>query len=68
MPGDPDATEERVQQLHDSLFNEYRIEVPAMNANGKLYLRISSQVYNDTSDFEALKAALVEIGGVGRIA
>ena len=61
LPGNPDATDERVLHLHDLLFDEYRIEVPAMNANGKLYVRISSQVYNDPSDFEALKAALVEL-------
>jgi isopenicillin-N epimerase len=59
LPHDPDATDERVLRLHDVLFDEYGIEVPAMNANGKLYVRASSQVYNDRSDFDALKAALV---------
>ncbi|HZK76400.1 MAG TPA: aminotransferase class V-fold PLP-dependent enzyme, partial [Candidatus Kapabacteria bacterium] len=67
LPNDPEATNERVQRLHDVLFNEYRIEVPAMNANGKLYVRASSQVYNDGSDFDALKAALVELAAAGRI-
>ena len=60
LPNDPDATDERVLRLHDVLFDDYQIEVPAMNANGKLYVRASSQVYNDRSDFDALKAALVE--------
>jgi isopenicillin-N epimerase len=67
LPENPDATDERVLRLHDVLFDEYRIEVPAMNANGKLYVRASSQVYNDPSDFDALKAALVDIAGAGRI-
>ncbi|SRR5579883_48530 len=67
LPGNPDATDERVLKLHDVLFDEHRIEVPAMNANGKLYVRISSQVYNDPSDFDALKGALVELAGAGRI-
>jgi len=67
LPHDPDATDERVQHLHDVLFDEYRIEVPAMNANGKLYVRASSQVYNDRSDFDALKFALVELAGAGSI-
>jgi isopenicillin-N epimerase len=68
LPHDPDATDERVLHLHDVLFDEYQIEVPAMNANGKLYVRASSQVYNDASDFDALKSALVELAGAGRIA
>jgi len=67
LPHDPDATDERVLHLHDVLFDEYRIEVPAMNANGKLYVRASSQVYNDRSDFDALKEALVDLAGAGRI-
>jgi isopenicillin-N epimerase len=68
LPQDPNATDERVQRLHDALFDEYHVEVPAMNANGKLYVRASSQVYNDRSDFDALKTALVELAGTGRIA
>ena len=61
LPNNPDATDERVFYLHDVLFDEYHIEVPAMNANGKLYLRASSSPYNDTSDFEALKNALLDL-------
>jgi isopenicillin-N epimerase len=68
LPNDPDATDEHVQHLHDALFNEYRIEVPAMNANGKLCVRASSQVYNDRSDFDVLKTALVALNSAGRIA
>ena len=67
LPHDPDATDERVQHLHDTLFDEYRIEVPAMNANGKLYVRASSQVYNVRSDFDALGEALVGLASAGRI-
>ncbi len=67
LPGDPDATDERVQRLHDALFDAYRIEVPAMNSNGKLYVRASSQVYNDRSDFDALKFALADLANQGRI-
>jgi isopenicillin-N epimerase len=68
LPGDPDATDERVQRLHDALFDEYHIEVPAMNANGKLYVRASSQVYNDRADFDALKSALVDLANQERLA
>ncbi len=67
LPNNPDASDKAVQRLHDLLFDEYHIQVPAMNANGKLHVRASSQVYNDRSDFEALKAALVELASAGRI-
>lgn len=65
LPGNPDATEESVLNLHDALLDEYRIEIPAMNANGKLCIRASSQVYNDRSDFDALTEALVDIVNAG---
>ena len=68
LPNNPDATDERVLRLHDTLFDDYHIQVPAMSANGKLHVRASSQVYNDRSDFEALKAALVDLAAVGKIA
>ncbi len=67
LPYDPEATDERVQHLHDILFDEYRIEVPAMNANGKLYVRISCTAYNDESDFDALAAALVDLRNASKI-
>ncbi len=67
LPHDPDATDERVLHLHDMLFDNYRIEVPAMKANGKLCVRVSSQVYNDRSDFDALKAALVDLVVTGKM-
>jgi len=67
LPGNPNATEESVLHLHDVLFDEYGIQVPGMNANGKLCVRASSQVYNDASDFSALKVALVELLNAGRL-
>ncbi|MDP4200026.1 MAG: aminotransferase class V-fold PLP-dependent enzyme [Bacteroidota bacterium] len=67
LPGNPDATEERALHLHDVLFDEYRIEIPAMNANGKLCVRASSQVYNHPSDFNALKQALVDLSGAAPV-
>ena len=65
LPNAPEATEESILNLHNTLFDTYRLEVPAMNANGKLCVRASAQVYNDASDFVALKEALVDLAGAG---
>jgi isopenicillin-N epimerase len=67
LPNNPHATDEGVLRLHDVLFDEYGVEVPAMQTNGKLYVRASSAVYNDRSDFDALKAALVDLASRGRL-
>jgi len=61
LPGDPAATPEKVFRLHDTLFDNYGIEVPAMMANGKLYVRASANVYNEAGDYEKLQEALVEL-------
>lgn len=66
LPNDPDATDEHVLRLHDILFDEYRLEVPAMQTNGKLYVRASATPYNDMSDYVALKNALVNLAEKGR--
>ena len=36
------------------LLDEHRIEVPVFAATGRLWARISAQVYNELSDYEAL--------------
>jgi hypothetical protein len=67
LPNDPDATPERVLRLHDTLFNNYHIEVPAMMANDKLFVRASAMVYNERSEFGALKDSLVELAEKGKL-
>jgi isopenicillin-N epimerase len=67
LPNDPDASDDQVLRLHNLLFDEYHIEVPAMKTNDKLYVRASSTVYTDRSDFDALKSALVELAQTSRI-
>ena len=67
LPGSLDASDESVQRLHDTLFDRYHIEIPTMQAGGKLCVRFSSQVYNEMSELERLREALLEVVGSGRI-
>lgn len=48
-------------ELKDVLFNKYRIEIPVMNLNGNIYIRISTHVYVSQADIDALYSALEEI-------
>ncbi len=52
----PDAVDP--VHLHDTLWNEYRIEVPVFAWNGKNLIRVSIQAYNSEDDVHALLAAL----------
>ena len=48
-------------QLKETLFDRYRIEVPVTAHRGRLFVRISVQGYNTREDVEALIQALGEI-------
>ncbi len=49
--------------LHDRLLDRHRIEVPVFAHAGRLWLRISAQIYNERADYERLaEAAAREIG------
>jgi isopenicillin-N epimerase len=45
-------------QLHDTLWNDFHIEVPVLNWNGMNLIRISFQAYNTEDDLQILLAAL----------
>ena len=47
--------------LHDHLLREERIEVPINYWEGKLWVRISAQIYNTKADYEALREAICDI-------
>jgi isopenicillin-N epimerase len=58
LPGDELATEENAKRWHDRLWAQHRIEVPVLAFNQRLWVRISAQVYNELSDYEALARAV----------
>jgi isopenicillin-N epimerase len=51
---DPDALKRR-------LYDEFRVEIPTVNWNGRHFLRISIQGYNTREDVDALVAALAAL-------
>lgn len=53
-------TEEPVK-LKELLFEKYKIEIPVMPLNGKVYLRYSINGYNSQEDLDILYKALQEI-------
>jgi len=53
-------TQEPVK-LKELLFEKYKIEVPVMPWNGKVYLRYSINAYNSQEDLDVLYKALQEI-------
>ena len=48
-------------QLHQLLFEKYKIEIPVTVQNGQWYLRYSIQAFNSTQDLDVLEAALLSI-------
>jgi isopenicillin-N epimerase len=52
----PDSAD--IIRLKSKLYDEYHIEVPLMEWNGKHLIRVSVQGYNDQKDMDALLAAL----------
>ena len=57
-PWAEEATLENAKRWHDNLLREHQIEVPVIPIGGGLWVRISAQIYNALSDYEALGAAL----------
>lgn len=49
------------QALKQTLFERYRIEIPVTAHQGQLFIRLSVQGYNSTSDIDALVAAVRDI-------
>ena len=49
---------EQATHLHDRLWDEHRIELPALIHNDRLWVRISCQAYNEPADYERLAQAV----------
>lgn len=54
LPVNEPATTESVARRRLKLLREHNIEVPIIAIDGRLWVRISAQVYNELSDYEAL--------------
>lgn len=52
------------EQLHDLLYEKYKIEIPVMLQEDRVYLRYSIQAFNKEEDLDKLYAALKEIAGL----
>jgi isopenicillin-N epimerase len=53
------ATLESAAAIHDYLWQDHRIEVPVPVFNGRIWVRISAQIYNRIGDYRRLADALV---------
>jgi isopenicillin-N epimerase len=42
------------EKLHDLLYDNYKIQIPVLNHEGKFYLRYSIQGFNEQSDLDRL--------------
>ncbi len=59
--GDVATTREGAHALRRRLFNSHRIEVPFMAFGGRMWLRISAQIYNQLDDYQRLASALADL-------
>lgn len=49
------------EKLHDHFFDKYKIQIPVMRHDGKVYLRYSINGFNDQEDLDKLFAAIKDI-------
>ncbi|KAK6202526.1 pyridoxal phosphate-dependent transferase [Scheffersomyces amazonensis] len=50
-----------INLVYNKMFNEYKTYIPISVHNGKLYARISAQIYNELSDYEYASSSLTEV-------
>ena len=60
QPAGP-ADRRAAERVHDSLWTGHRIEAPIVPFAGRLWLRISAQIYNDMDDIERFAAAVLRL-------
>jgi len=58
LPMADPAGNRTAEALHDRLLRRHRIEVPIFPFAGRLWLRLSAQIYNEMADYERLAAPL----------
>lgn len=52
---------EKPIELKELLYSKYKIQIPIMPLNGKIYMRYSINVYNSQEDLEVLYQAITDI-------
>jgi isopenicillin-N epimerase len=62
LPGRLGSTKEDAARLRDDLLNQDRIEIQLHAWRGRLWVRSSTQIYNDRSDVERLAEAILRRG------
>lgn len=60
LPVATPATRDNALKMHDAI-NEHGVEVPVIPFGDQLWVRVSAQVYNQPSDYEALAQAVKRI-------
>lgn len=61
VPGiTPEQDKKQKQSLHDTLLEEYEIEVPVFTFQNKLFFRISFHIYNNLDDTLKLGKSVLE--------
>jgi isopenicillin-N epimerase len=58
LPASLGSTREDAVRLQYALLYQHRIEAPILCLGGRLWVRISAQVYNTLEDIEALAQAI----------
>ncbi|WP_027891938.1 aminotransferase class V-fold PLP-dependent enzyme [Calidithermus chliarophilus] len=61
LPEHAGSTREEAARLKDALLFEHRIEAPVIAVQGRLWVRVSAQVYNDLDDIERLARAVENV-------
>jgi isopenicillin-N epimerase len=52
---------EKPMELKELLYSKYKIQIPIMPLNGKIYMRYSINVYNSVEDLDVLYQAITDI-------
>jgi isopenicillin-N epimerase len=60
LPAEMGASDQEAARLRDALLYEESIEVQMHAWGGRLWVRVSAQIYNEISDFERLAAAVAK--------
>jgi isopenicillin-N epimerase len=60
LPASIGSTREQATALRTALLVDDRIEAPIHEWHGRLWVRVSAQVYNDLSDIERLADAVLK--------